>query len=332
MRRGPRDPGVRGSTGSIADLGNLGTNSRSWNSKIQEQNGHTPAGNFSIRFGRLSSRRAPVWQVHAPTLTVLVGLTGDRRGALNAVQVPPDLSGIPDVESGHGVDHSIPVPATVVTRRQPVLPTVGCGGYGRPRTLPTGVRCTGLRGGLSRPPTVEPDPDHAGAGRRRRCRRLPRLHLITDARPGRRRCAVVAARRLAAAAPAGDPGPGRGRRHRPGRVRAGRCGRSSCAGPYGVLCLVNDRLHVALAVGADGGHVGRRRSAGGGGAPGARAGARARRHRRDAAGRRAAAVAGGRHAISASGRRSRRPQRTVCRTRSGRPGSGRWRGRCRARR
>ncbi|MEU7906087.1 thiamine phosphate synthase [Actinoplanes sp. NPDC049118] len=26
--------------------------------------------------------------------------------------------------------------------------------------------------------------------------------------------------------------------------------------PHGVLCLVNDRLHVALAVGADGGHVG----------------------------------------------------------------------------
>jgi thiamine-phosphate pyrophosphorylase len=26
--------------------------------------------------------------------------------------------------------------------------------------------------------------------------------------------------------------------------------------PYGATCLVNDRLHVALAVGADGGHVG----------------------------------------------------------------------------
>jgi thiamine-phosphate pyrophosphorylase len=26
--------------------------------------------------------------------------------------------------------------------------------------------------------------------------------------------------------------------------------------PQGVLCLINDRLHIALAVGADGGHVG----------------------------------------------------------------------------
>ncbi|GAA3910829.1 thiamine-phosphate synthase [Amorphoplanes auranticolor] len=89
---------------------------------------------------------------------------------------------------------------------------------------------------------------------------FPHLHVITDARPGRQPLTVVAAtiaaaRRLDAC-------------HRLAiqvRVEDDVSDRDAydladavleLCRPYGVLCLVNDRLHVALAVGADGGHVG----------------------------------------------------------------------------
>jgi thiamine-phosphate pyrophosphorylase len=89
---------------------------------------------------------------------------------------------------------------------------------------------------------------------------FPHLHVITDARSGRQPLTVVAAtiaaaRRLDAC-------------HRLAiqvRVEDDVSDRDAydladavleLCRPYGVLCLVNDRLHVALAVGADGGHVG----------------------------------------------------------------------------
>jgi thiamine-phosphate pyrophosphorylase len=89
---------------------------------------------------------------------------------------------------------------------------------------------------------------------------FPHLHVITDARPGRRPLAVVAAA-VAAAERLGEC-------HRLAvqvRVEDDVSDRDAyeladavveLCRPYGVLCLVNDRLHVALAVGADGGHVG----------------------------------------------------------------------------
>jgi len=89
---------------------------------------------------------------------------------------------------------------------------------------------------------------------------FPHLHVITDARPGRQPLTVVAgavaaARRLDAC-------------HRLAvqvRVEDDVSDRDAyeladavleLCRPHGVLCLVNDRLHVALAVGADGAHVG----------------------------------------------------------------------------
>lgn len=89
---------------------------------------------------------------------------------------------------------------------------------------------------------------------------FPHLHVITDARPGRQPLTVVAA--AIAAARRLDAG------HRLAiqvRVEDDVSDRDAydladavleLCRPYGVLCLVNDRLHVALAVGADGGHVG----------------------------------------------------------------------------
>ncbi len=80
-----------------------------------------------------------------------------------------------------------------------------------------------------------------------------RLHLITDVRPGRDPVPVVAAA-LDAGVPVVQvrvPAPAADRvvydlaRQIVARYRAA-----------GATCLVNDRLHVALAVGADGGHVG----------------------------------------------------------------------------
>jgi thiamine-phosphate pyrophosphorylase len=82
---------------------------------------------------------------------------------------------------------------------------------------------------------------------------IGRLHLITDTRPGRDALAVVVAA-LAAGADTvqvrvPDDATDRTAYEFTTRVlelcRAG-----------GVTCLVNDRLHVAVAAGADGGHVG----------------------------------------------------------------------------
>jgi len=89
---------------------------------------------------------------------------------------------------------------------------------------------------------------------------FPRLHVITDARPGRKPLVVVAAAVAAARRRgAGD------RLAIQVRVEDDVSDRDAyelaaavledCR-PHGVICLVNDRLHVALAVGADGGHVG----------------------------------------------------------------------------
>ncbi|WP_428963536.1 thiamine phosphate synthase [Micromonospora fluostatini] len=84
---------------------------------------------------------------------------------------------------------------------------------------------------------------------------LGRLHLVTDTRPGRDPLAVVRAA-LGVAGPdlvvqvrVEDAATDREAYDLAGRVVA------LCA-PYRATCLVNDRLHVALAVGADGGHVG----------------------------------------------------------------------------
>ena len=89
---------------------------------------------------------------------------------------------------------------------------------------------------------------------------FPHLHVITDARPGRQPLTVVAAA-IAAAERLGGC-------HRLAiqvRVEDDVSDREAyeladavleLCRPHGVLCLVNDRLHVALAVGADGGHVG----------------------------------------------------------------------------
>ncbi|KXK63624.1 thiamine-phosphate pyrophosphorylase [Micromonospora rosaria] len=84
---------------------------------------------------------------------------------------------------------------------------------------------------------------------------LGRLHLVTDTRPGRDPLAVVRAA-LGVAGPdlvvqvrVEDAATDREAYDLAGRIVA------LCA-PYRATCLVNDRLHVALAVRADGGHVG----------------------------------------------------------------------------
>jgi thiamine-phosphate pyrophosphorylase len=84
---------------------------------------------------------------------------------------------------------------------------------------------------------------------------LGRLHLITDTRPGRDPLAVVRAAVAVARAElvvqvrVTDDATDREAYDLARRVV------TLCA-PYGTACLVNDRLHVALAVGAAGGHVG----------------------------------------------------------------------------
>ncbi|MFI7604026.1 thiamine phosphate synthase [Micromonospora sp. NPDC049366] len=84
---------------------------------------------------------------------------------------------------------------------------------------------------------------------------LGRLHLITDTRPGRDPLAVVRAALSAARADlvvqvrVEDTATDRETYDLASRIVA------LCA-PYGARCLVNDRLHVALAVDAAGGHVG----------------------------------------------------------------------------
>ncbi|BCJ52346.1 thiamine-phosphate synthase [Actinoplanes sp. NBRC 14428] len=89
---------------------------------------------------------------------------------------------------------------------------------------------------------------------------FPCLHVITDARPGRAPLAVVTAAvaaarqlgatdRLAIQVRVEDDVTDRALFELAAEVVA-RCR------PAGVTCLVNDRLHVALAVGAEGAHVG----------------------------------------------------------------------------
>ncbi|TNH26717.1 thiamine phosphate synthase [Micromonospora orduensis] len=84
---------------------------------------------------------------------------------------------------------------------------------------------------------------------------LGRLHLITDTRPGRDpltmvRAALTAARAdLVVQVRVEDSATDREAYELTREVLA------LCT-PYGATCLVNDRLHVALAAGAAGGHVG----------------------------------------------------------------------------
>ncbi|MEV6601234.1 thiamine phosphate synthase [Actinoplanes sp. NPDC051346] len=89
---------------------------------------------------------------------------------------------------------------------------------------------------------------------------FPRLHVITDARPGRDPLGVVTAA-VAAAVRLGLAD----RLAIQVRVEDDTTDRLAFAltteildqcRPAGVLCLVNDRLHVALAADADGAHVG----------------------------------------------------------------------------
>jgi thiamine-phosphate pyrophosphorylase len=82
---------------------------------------------------------------------------------------------------------------------------------------------------------------------------LGRLHLITDTRPGRDAVAVAAAA-LTAGTPVVQVRVEDGASDREAYELAARIKRL-CDG-HGATCLVNDRLHVALAVGAAGGHVG----------------------------------------------------------------------------
>jgi thiamine-phosphate pyrophosphorylase len=82
---------------------------------------------------------------------------------------------------------------------------------------------------------------------------LGRLHLITDTRPERDAVAVVAAA-LAAGTPVVQVRVEDGATDRHAYELAVRV-KALCDG-HGASCLVNDRLHIALAVGAAGGHVG----------------------------------------------------------------------------
>ncbi|MFI7508309.1 thiamine phosphate synthase [Micromonospora aurantiaca] len=84
---------------------------------------------------------------------------------------------------------------------------------------------------------------------------LGRLHLITDTRPGRDPLAVlraalpVAGADLVVQVRVEDDATDREAYEMACRV-------TEACRPYGARCLVNDRLHVALAVTAAGGHVG----------------------------------------------------------------------------
>lgn len=78
---------------------------------------------------------------------------------------------------------------------------------------------------------------------------FPRLHLITDSFAVARAAVDVAGPELAVQVRVEDGVDDRDAYELAGKVV------ELCAG-VGALCLVNDRLHVALAVGAGGGHVG----------------------------------------------------------------------------
>lgn len=84
-------------------------------------------------------------------------------------------------------------------------------------------------------------------------RPLGRLHVITDTRPGRDALAVVAAA-LAAGAPVIQVRVADATSDREAYEFAGRV--KELTDRHRATCLVNDRLHIALAVGADGAHVG----------------------------------------------------------------------------
>jgi thiamine-phosphate pyrophosphorylase len=82
---------------------------------------------------------------------------------------------------------------------------------------------------------------------------LGRLHLITDTRPGRDAIAVTTAA-LAAGVPVVQVRVADETTDRQAYEFATRV--AQLCHQTGATCLVNDRLHVALAVGAAGGHVG----------------------------------------------------------------------------
>ena len=82
---------------------------------------------------------------------------------------------------------------------------------------------------------------------------LGRLHVITDLRPGRDAVAAVSAA-LHAGAPVIQVRVPDQTTDREAYEFATRI-RTLCT-EHGATCLINDRLHIALAVGADGGHVG----------------------------------------------------------------------------
>jgi thiamine-phosphate pyrophosphorylase len=82
---------------------------------------------------------------------------------------------------------------------------------------------------------------------------IGRLHLITDTRPGRDALSVVAAA-LAAGADTIQVRVTDAASDRDAFDLATRV--VDLCRSHQVTCLVNDRLHIALAVGADGGHVG----------------------------------------------------------------------------
>jgi thiamine-phosphate pyrophosphorylase len=83
--------------------------------------------------------------------------------------------------------------------------------------------------------------------------RVGRLHLVTDARPGRDVLATVAAA-LAGGVDTVQVRVGDDLSDRAAYELAGAV--VDLCRARGAACLVNDRLHIALAVGADGGHVG----------------------------------------------------------------------------
>jgi thiamine-phosphate pyrophosphorylase len=96
---------------------------------------------------------------------------------------------------------------------------------------------------------LEPDPDHAGEGRRVT---LGRLHVVTDTRPGREPLRTVAAA-LDAGAPVVQV---RAKAWTDADVYELACRVADLCAAHGATCVVNDRPDVAVAVDAAGAHVG----------------------------------------------------------------------------